>query len=340
MNLDLMMLSKYRRQLMGLAMLLIILFHMSINVSDINFLRSLKDIGDVGVDMFFLLSGMGLYFSYYKNNNKHDFYLKRILRILPTFIPVVFVWYCALALLFDGTIEYILLGVSTLGFWITGDLTEWFIAAILVLYLITPFYLDFMQTEPKRVTFIACLFFILLGLSIRFTPLNHYGGHLLIFICRIPIFLIGLYVGSYIFNKDIISLNSKFIFSITLISLIFCLFVVNPQYLYITFILKYFAYIPLAFGICVITSNIFDKIGNKDKTLYLLIFLGIYSLEMYLFHEKILYILSFTEKFILIDKYHIVINLVALVSAMIISYIWNKIVNKLLKYNSGLSTLN
>ena len=69
-NSELNLLSKYRTQLMGLAMLLILIFHSSIDLSHINIIRSLKDTGDVGVDIFLLLSGIGLYFSYTKNNNK------------------------------------------------------------------------------------------------------------------------------------------------------------------------------------------------------------------------------------------------------------------------------
>ncbi len=62
-NSEISLLSKYRTQLMGLAMLLI--FHTGINVKSVNVIRSIKDIGDMGVDIFLLLSGIGLYFCYY-----------------------------------------------------------------------------------------------------------------------------------------------------------------------------------------------------------------------------------------------------------------------------------
>lgn len=69
-NSEISLLSKYRTQLMGLAMLLILIFHTGIDVKSVNVIRSIKDIGDVGVDIFLLLSGIGLYFSYSKNNDK------------------------------------------------------------------------------------------------------------------------------------------------------------------------------------------------------------------------------------------------------------------------------
>lgn len=318
------LLSKYRTQLMGLAMLLILIFHTGIDVNSVNIIRSIKDIGDVGVDIFLLLSGMGLYFSYSKNNNKKYFYKKRALRILPTYIPVAIVWYCAYAIVSKGNITDIFLGITTLGFWIKDNMTWWFISAILVLYIFTPFYLDFMNKNPKRNTIISSLFFIALGLLIRFTSLYNILGYLLIFIGRIPIFIIGFYIGNIIINKEEISLNSKMIYFFAIVSLIISLLIVNPNFIYITFTLKYYVYIPLSLGICLFTSKILDKFSdNKFK---LLTFLGMYSLEMYLFHEKILWILSFSERIIIIDKYHIVINIIAYLLAMVVSYLWSNIV--------------
>lgn len=54
--------SRYRSELMGLAMVLIILFHVRLPQSD--FFFGLKRCGSVGVDMFMFLSGVGLWFSW------------------------------------------------------------------------------------------------------------------------------------------------------------------------------------------------------------------------------------------------------------------------------------
>lgn len=240
------LLSKYRTQLMGLAMLLILIFHMGIDVSKINIIRSLKDIGDVGVDIFLLLSGIGLYFSYTKNSDKIHFYKKRILRILPTFIPVAIVWYSAFALVFGGKIEDILLGVSTLSFWIKGSMTWWFISAILILYICTPFYIDFFEKSPRKITICTVLVLIILGLLIRFTSLDNTLDYLLVFICRIPIFIIGIYVGYLIVDKEEFFISSTIIYISSIISLILSLLIVNPQIIYIPFALKYYTYIPLS----------------------------------------------------------------------------------------------
>jgi len=325
-NSELNLLSKYRTQLMGLAMLLILIFHSSIDLSHINIIRSLKDTGDVGVDIFLLLSGIGLYFSYTKNNNKKYFYRKRVLRILPTFIPVAVVWYCAFTLVFRGKIIDIFLGITTLGFWIKGSLTWWFISAIFVLYIVTPFYLDFMNKNPRQITLITSMLLILLGLIIRFTVLDSILDYLLIFICRIPIFIIGLYIGNRIINKEEIFLKNSIIYFFAILGLIISLLTVNSNFIYIPFALRYYAYIPLSLSICLLATSIMDKFS--DKKFKLLTFLGMYSLEIYLFHERILFILSFSEKIIVIDRYHIVLNIIAYLLAVIVAYLWSNIVSK------------
>lgn len=332
MNYELKLLSKYRTQLMGLAMLFILIFHTGIDVSNINILRSLKDIGDVGVDMFLLLSGIGLYFSYSTDYNKTNFYKKRVLRILPTFIPIAIIWYCANKVAFGMSLSDVFLGITTLSFWIKGNVTWWFISAILILYLLTPIYIDLMNKKYKTVSLATVLIFIVIGLSIRFTFLDEYFDYLLIFVCRIPTFLIGILVGKIIKEGHEMKINMILVYVSTFISLIISVLVVNPDYIYIPFALKYYVYAILSFGICIILSKVFSK--HENKKYMLLTFLGTYSLEMYLLHEKILWILSFSEKFIVIDKYHIVLNIVAILIAMLLSLIWHKIVSKCLTMTS------
>src|SRR3712207_9227987 len=58
--------SKYRGELMGAAMLFIILFHVSLPRYDMFF--GLRRMGNIGVDIFLFLSGIGLWFSWTKNH--------------------------------------------------------------------------------------------------------------------------------------------------------------------------------------------------------------------------------------------------------------------------------
>lgn len=322
------LLSKYRTKLMGLAMLLIMIFHTSIELSEIPFIESIKNIGDIGVDIFFLLSGMGLYFSYFKNNNKNHFYKNRIRRIIPTFLPVAIVWYTSFTIVFKGSFLDILLGVTTLGFWLDKNFNWWFISVILVLYLITPYYIDWIKNKPRQCTLIIVILSIIVGLIIRFSYLDKRLDYLLIFINRIPIFIIGIYLGYVLLdtsNTKNIKLTSIYIFSI--IGFIISILIVNPDIIYIPFALKYYAYIPLSVGVCIFFANLFNITKNIIIN-YIFTFLGTYSLEIYLFHEKILWLLSYTKKFIIFDKYNIIINIVAVLLTVLISYTWKNIINK------------
>lgn len=61
-------LSKYRSELMGIAIIWIVLFHSNISAPDNFFLRVLWYLfvsfgGGIGVDIFFILSGFGLFYS-------------------------------------------------------------------------------------------------------------------------------------------------------------------------------------------------------------------------------------------------------------------------------------
>src|SRR3712207_8348584 len=65
-DIELSNISKYRGELMGAAMLFIILFHVSLPRYDMFF--GLRRMGNIGVDIFLFLSGIGLWFSWTKNH--------------------------------------------------------------------------------------------------------------------------------------------------------------------------------------------------------------------------------------------------------------------------------
>ena len=53
--------SKYRGEMMGIAIIMIVLFHTQLPQTDAFF--GLKRMGNIGVDVFLFLSGLGLWFS-------------------------------------------------------------------------------------------------------------------------------------------------------------------------------------------------------------------------------------------------------------------------------------
>ena len=61
-DIELANISRYRGELMGMAMLFVVLFHVGLPREDAFY--GLRRIGNIGVDMFLFLSGVGLWFSW------------------------------------------------------------------------------------------------------------------------------------------------------------------------------------------------------------------------------------------------------------------------------------
>ena len=103
-------LSTYRTQMMGIATLMIIICHSCASkVIMPSFLAYLFRFGNIGVDIFLFLSGIGLYYSLSKNNlsSKEDytsFYKRRFYRIyipyLIVFIPSCLIFFISCCTIF------------------------------------------------------------------------------------------------------------------------------------------------------------------------------------------------------------------------------------------------
>ena len=90
-NIELANISRYRGELMGAAMLFIILFHVGLSRGDPFY--GLRRCGNVGVDMFLFLSGIGLWFSWIKHPSVSHFFKRRYLRIYPAWLIMASLYY-------------------------------------------------------------------------------------------------------------------------------------------------------------------------------------------------------------------------------------------------------
>lgn len=135
--------SKYRSALMGLATLGILMCHAPANGVDLPFhLNSVLGLGQMGVMIFFFVSGLGLYYSTRRMEHSISgiaaWYRKRFVRL---FVPYLIIYAPALYLsMSNGTsLNWggYLLNLSTISYWIdkTGC---WFVDILLPIYLLTP----------------------------------------------------------------------------------------------------------------------------------------------------------------------------------------------------------
>lgn len=265
---------KYKTELMGVAICLIIWFHSIYIVNNIA-LSFIKNICDIGVDIFMFLSGFSLAFSFSKDSNIRHFYKKRFLRILPTYFLIFFFVYLYHDIVKqNGNISDVLYNLFFLNFFLDGNIFIWFIPVILVYYLITPLYINLIRYSYK-ISYLPYIIAILLILFIVFDIKFSHGFLWL----RLPIFLLGI---NLYFDNDRKN-HGLLLFMISLVCLVGCYYCLNiDSSLYG---LKYILYIPIVATILYSYRSI-----NYIKTI--LAFMGGITLEIYLLHERIQWLLD------------------------------------------------
>ncbi len=189
--------SRQRAFLMGLAILWVLPVHLTFTfpggVLGLFFLpvRFLKTIGYGGVDIFLFLSGFGLYQSLAADSRAGAFYRRRLLRLLPSYIPAMLVW-IAIHLLFRSiTLPEALGNAFLVGWWFNlGKQLNWYTQAIFAFYLLAPLLFRCIRS-PRRPKLVAVLLFT--AAFAAGIPLI--GRDQLLFASRLPVFLAGMYFG-------------------------------------------------------------------------------------------------------------------------------------------------
>jgi|GEM_PF-5862287 len=184
-------LSRYRTELYGFSALWIMFFH-AIAKCDLHYDTTLKwldpldyliSLGNSGVEIFFLLSGISLYFLFQKPQNPAaaalgaagtasdaeslegadsahrpgtlsastvglgNFFTKRWIKLaVPSYL--VYIPYWLYMWLFDeGTLRMLACRMSMMNFWMNGEQHIWFVSALIVFSLLYPFIYDYFFGE-------------------------------------------------------------------------------------------------------------------------------------------------------------------------------------------------
>lgn len=196
------LLSKYRTHIMGAAMMWVMWFHSYFSGTQNGVMHFIHDIGFYGVDMFLMVSGMGLYYSMRKSKNVLDFYKKRAVRILPAYLIIAICWY--LFYKTDVLAGDKVLSILGINYWRgtifkRPEYFDWFIPTLIVFYLLTPLYDKLFQKASVKWKFtcLACLISPVLCIALYHLKLHPLYGS----IVRIPIFLIGYCIGWFLYEK-------------------------------------------------------------------------------------------------------------------------------------------
>ena len=200
------LLSRYRGAVMGMAAIMIFVFHMWIHVIPkslpepfsvfYNVETFIRRVSYFGVDIFMLLSGMGLTYAI-KKDPLPRFYYRRLRRVyLPFLVSAI-----ASAFIYKWSFLTFLGHASCYTFYaVNVNAYCWFVPAIIALYIFFPVYFKAFEKAKSKFVFTALAILVWLLLTILLSGRMRYD--LFGFTNRIPVFLIGIYFGDLAQRKE------------------------------------------------------------------------------------------------------------------------------------------
>ena len=323
-NIELANLSRYRGELMGIAMIFIFLFHIALPRSNMFF--GLRRIGNIGVDMFLFLSGVGLWFSWMKHPSLKHFFKRRYLRVYPAWFIISCLYYIPhfhgggvrawVDLIGDITINW--------DFWLHDELKFWYIPAMMMLYLFAPPYMQLIRRHPvyRWLPVVMILWCILVQYV---SPIHNAVGHIEIFWSRVPIFFIGINMGEAVRRKD--KMDGASIWMILIVfamTLSASIFLEQELHGHFPIYVERMLYIPLTITTILLLNRVFRRTPKWFNTIFK--FVGALSLECYLIH--IHFVLDYIPK----TCGYWTTFLVCVVITMPLAWLLSKIVNYISKF--------
>lgn len=305
--------SKFRSELMGWAIVWIMMLHFTFN--QIKPLGFIAQYGFAGVDIFMMVSGLGLYFSLEKNNDIGYYFKRRFLRIFPTYYMI---GGGASIILFHDTFFTYLFRYSTIGFWINGPSWEWYVPSIVALYIIAPVLKKML--DNGYITLIVIISFFIVAISYCIVANEIVGAkdpHFFL-LYRIPAFFLGMICAFWIKNKT----SMKF-FCLLLVIGIPCFVLLFPRH-HIIYNYKYFSLLFLLpiFTIFFIILSKYIKLLNPILTI-----IGKASLEIYLV-QAIFFNAIISGQLEISSTWHDVITLALIIASSFIGIMVHMIIDK------------
>lgn len=283
--------SRYRGELMGLAIIGVLIAHI-IGLGEISnsniLIKSIAFIPRLAFTQGFLfLSGFGLCYSFSKNSSIKRFYTRRLRRLMIPFIILSAWYYIFLDFIETCNPVTFILHLSSIAFWIVGNYNGmWYIGISVLLYSLFPLFYKLILTNKGGITLLI-LITISLILSIQhFLPT--YYSKISIGIEKIPIFILGIYVGQLSLRKK---LKESIILSCTVVATWIISFTLKNNWEYGGSLYGMAEKIVYMSIICVFLSV------SENWYLMLLVrkllkWFGRYSLELYVLHLQIYCFLS------------------------------------------------
>ncbi len=294
-DIELFDISRYRQQLMGLAMIFIILFHISLPRSDMFF--GLRRMGNIGVDIFLFLSGVGLWFSWTKMRQEEQpflrkwaaFYWRRLKRVYPAWVTVASLYYIPrfidkpthspeqwLDLFGDIAVNW--------GFWLHDELTFWYIPATMMLYIFAAPYMEMLCRCPVY-RWMAVVPVIWCVMVQYVTPIHQSVGHIEIFWSRVPIFFLGINIAESVRRRETIDGRALWLIAfLAVMCLGACIWLEQMRHGKFPLFIERMVYIPLTVSGVLLLAK---ALCHAPRAFHAATsWVGAISLETYLIHSE------------------------------------------------------
>lgn len=284
-------LSDARVYIMGIAMLMVVLYHYGF--------FPFAFLGHWGVDAFLFVSGFGIYFSLKKTKSISFFYWRRFVRIVPGAVL------CGMCFTLMGNP----LGAAALA---PFGLNLWYIRTILIFYAISPL----LYHSIRRWKCFACIFLIVLSaFAAGVSPFawllkNELVAQTLSWsLARLPLFVAGMSLP-YIAEQMDLRIPRWTLLCIALIGLILMCMCRFYQLSYHSDFAGslYFLLIPvIVYGVICVDCCLRYL---PRFFLQILHFFGLFSLEIYLVHEHVLKEVPFIKTYVFSSTLAVVVSIV------------------------------
>lgn len=268
-------LSDNRTAIMGMSMISIILFHQHfISVFPCGIFHRC---GYWGVDVFLLLSGMGV-FSSYQAHSLSTFYQRRFMRIIPSCLACGMIK-CMMRIIIEGPESLSHIGISEL---FCMDL--WFVRAIIFYYAISPVIIVAIKKNASITIMLIAVIYLINGLFFR----THDALSFTWIVERVFVFSLGILLAS---KQELVNHTATSLSSVSF-CLAFCFALITEHALIIS---SQALNTLFMFAVAIGTVGLL-QIGNiiiKHAPLFIirvLVFCGKLSLEIYLVHEYLFFI--------------------------------------------------
>jgi peptidoglycan/LPS O-acetylase OafA/YrhL len=311
--------SEYRTAIMGLAMLSVMLFHQYFT-SVVPF-NAFHNFGNWGVDVFLFLSGMGLVRSL-ERNPLPVYYKRRFKRIIPSCIVCGSIKYIVFLLL--GSSVAVLKDGLKIGWWSLASLDLWFIPTIIILYILSPLLFCLLRKWPVLILTIISITMLINGLTLR--PVIGFDwtspqGVLSHTIERLPVFAVGMFIA---IRRNWIDNNILYSMLFLIIAVGIRLLVKSGMQLHGN---SAYSFLALAYGVpALIVVNIYVLMIMPSIIKKCLVFLGEYSLELYLVHEFIFWSLKIN----FVDVSPLLLLPAGILLSCLVAYLCKLIIKKIL----------